>query len=87
MTNTRNCNQMEIVNTLFEEAKKAQEERKLEAMIYHSLMESFKQKLRELPPPPPGYYYFPEFNHAELKNGEYIITSDIILKPIIPVEE
>lgn len=59
----------------------------LEQTIYQSLSEAFREKLRELPPPPAGYYYRPEFKSAEFKNGEYTITSDIVLKPIISEEK
>ena len=59
----------------------------LEQTIYQSLSESFREKLRELPPPPAGYYYRPVLKSAEIKNGEYIITSDIVLRPIISEEK
>lgn len=59
----------------------------LEQTIYQSLSESFREKLRELPPPPAGYYYRPVLKSAEFKNGEYIITSDIVLQRIIPEEK
>ncbi len=55
----------------------------LEQTKYQTESESFREKLRELPPPPAGYYYRPVFKSAEFKNGEYTITSDIVLQPII----
>lgn len=59
----------------------------LEQTIYNALSESFREKLRELPPPPEGYYYRPVLKSAEFKNGEYTITSDIVLQPIISEEK
>ncbi len=68
-------------------AKKVQEESKLETTIYNSLWSAFREKLRELPPPPIGHYYFPVYNSVKLENGNCEITMDIVLKPIISVEE
>lgn len=68
-------------------ARKVQEESKLEATIYNSLWYAFREKLRELPPPPIGHYYFPVYDTVKLVNGDYEITMEIVLKPIISVEE
>lgn len=68
-------------------AELAKKEILLEQTIYQSLLASFREKLRELPPPPAGYYYYPELKSTEFKNGEYIITSDIVLKPIVTEDE
>ena len=58
-----------------------------EQIVYNALSEAFREKLREQPPPPAGYYYRPVIKSAELKNGEYTITSDIVLEPIISEEK
>ena len=59
------------------------EKYELSEIIYQSLTTSFEEKLKTLPPPPEGYYYFPDNPRCHLEGDEYIITMDIILKPII----
>ena len=56
----------------------------LNEFILAQMKTSFEAKLATLPPPPAGYYYSPDKITDIRKEGEnYIIETEIVLKPII----
>ena len=55
----------------------------LEELLFEKMQESYMAKMKELPSPPPGYFYKPTDYDIKHVGEEYIITTQLELKPII----
>ena len=58
----------------------------LDDMVFEKALESYREKLQELPPPPPGYYYAPNIGEIRYEGGRFYIDVSLSLEPIIKGE-
>lgn len=55
-------------------------------MVFEKALESYREKLQELPPPPPGYYYAPKIGEIRYDGGQFFVEGHLSLEPIIKGE-